>query len=453
MNTIAAISTANSAGGIGTIRISGSQAIEVADRVFRAADSKSLSELPGYHAKFGHAYSSSQKLDQVVALVFRAPHSYTGEDVVELSCHGGLYLVSRLLEAVLTAGAAPAEAGEFTKRAFLNGKMDLTSAESVMQLIAASGEQAAAASLNQLEGNLYQEIQHVLQKLLDCSANMAAWVDYPDEDIPDLEESSLAAILEECHSRLVALLNSYQQGQAILEGIDTVIAGRPNAGKSTLMNLLSGREKSIVTDVPGTTRDIVEDTVRLGNLVLHLSDTAGLRESSDTIESIGIRRAYDKIKQAQLVIAVFDASEVLNPEDLDLIRLCKDRTALAVINKTDLLPQIDTRLVSEAFPKTVMISAGSGQGLAQLAEAAEALLGTADFDPSAPMLAGERQKNCCKQALAALDEAWNGLLNGITYDAVNVSVDDAIDALLSLTGEKATQAVVDQVFSNFCVGK
>lgn len=453
MNTIAAISTANSAGGIGIIRISGEQAIAVADKVFHAADGAMLSSLKGYRAKFGHIMDGAQRLDQAVALVFRAPHSYTGEDVVELSCHGGLYLVRRVLEAVLKAGAAPAEAGEFTKRAFLNGKMDLTAAESVMRLISASGAQAASASLNQLEGRLYQEIKEILFKLMDCSANMAAWVDYPDEEIPDLEESALLELLAECRERLAALLERYNQGQAVLEGIDTVIAGRPNAGKSTLMNLLSGREKSIVTEIPGTTRDIVEDTVRLGNLVLHLSDTAGLRRSDDKVEAIGIKRAYDKMNQAQLVLAVFDLSCPLCDEDRELITLCAGRPAIAVVNKSDLTPCWPVEEVTSSFPEAAIISAGQGNGLEALTRAAEQLLGTADFDPAAPMLAGERQKNCCHTALHTLNEAHESLKAGFTYDAVNVLIDDAIDSLLSLTGEKATEAVVNQVFSNFCVGK
>lgn len=453
MNTIAAIATANSAGGVGMVRISGEDAIKIADRVFHGSDGRPLKGLPGYCARFGHVFAEGKKLDQAIALVFREPRSYTGEDVVELSCHGGLYLVGRMLEAIFAAGAAPAQPGEFTKRAYLNGKMDLTSAESVMQLISASGAQAAAASLSQLEGALYREITEVRDALLDCSANLAAWVDYPDDEIPELEEAALSSVLGHNRARLAALLARSQQGQAVLEGVDTVIAGRPNAGKSTLMNLLSGKEKSIVTDLPGTTRDIVEDTVRLGNLVLRLSDTAGLRQSSDAVESIGIRRAYHKIRQAQLILAVFDASQPLNEEDCALVDQCSARTAIAVINKTDLPSCIETERITAAFPKTVMISAGSGQGLADLTAAAEELLGTAAFDAGAPLLAGERQCDCCRKALAALEEAETALAMGITYDAVNVSLDGAIEALLRLTGEKITEAVADQVFANFCVGK
>lgn len=453
MQTIAAISTANSPGGIGVIRISGEQALAVADSIFRSADGSRLQALPGYQAKFGHIWDKTEKIDQAVALVFRSPHSYTGEDVVELSCHGGLYLVTRVLEAALGAGAVPAGPGEFTKRAFLNGKMDLTSAESVMHLISANGAQAAAASLQQLEGNLYHKIKAVLESLLTCSANLAAWVDYPDEEIPDLDIDTLSALLHQNASTLRTLLERYDQGQAVLGGIDTVIAGHPNAGKSTLMNLLSGRQKSIVTDVPGTTRDVVEETVKLGNLTLRLSDTAGLRQSNDAVESIGIRRAYEKLSQAQLVFAVFDRSEPLQEEDRDLIRLCTDRPAVAVINKSDLPPVWEESEITSLFTHAVTISAQKEQGIAQLAQEAEALLGTAGFDPAAPLLAGERQRNCCRQSLCALEEAQAALQTGLTYDAVNVSIDAAIDALLSLTGEKATQAVVDQVFSTFCVGK
>lgn len=451
--TIAAVATGNAAGGLGVIRISGEKAIEIADKVFKPQDGSSLSDLKGYRAKFGSIVFDGETFDDAVALVFRAPKSYTGEDVVELSVHGGLFIVERTLEAVFAAGAIPAEAGEFTKRAFLNGKMDLTQAESVADLISAQGETAAKASYNALQGALSNKINGVLESLTDCSASMAAWVDYPDEEIPDLDDSALADTLKSAGETLGELLKTYENGQAMIQGIDTAIVGRPNAGKSTLMNLLSGRDKSIVTTIEGTTRDVVEDVVRLGELVLHLNDTAGLRESNDEVESIGIERAYQKMESAMLVLPVFDCSRELNADDLDLINKCKNKKAVAIINKTDLPTAADISLITSAFERCVFISAKNCRDTAELEKAIKETIGASDFDASAPMLANQRQKLCCQRALEDITEAAGCIDLGITRDAVNVLIDDAINELLSLTGKKATVEVVNNIFSKFCVGK
>lgn len=450
--TIAAVATGNSAGGIGVIRISGDCAIEIADKIFKPADGSKLCDLAGYRAKFGNVFCSGEAADDAVALVFRAPKSYTGENTVEISVHGGLYIVQKTLEAAFEAGAVPAEPGEFTKRAFLNGKMDLTQAESVAQLISANGETAAKASYNLLQGSLSRQIDGVLQNLVDTSALMAAWVDYPDEEIPELEESELEKSLETAAASLEKLLAGYENGQIMTQGVDTAIVGKPNAGKSTLMNLLAGREKSIVTDIAGTTRDIVEESVRLGSITLRLSDTAGIRESDDTVEAIGIRRALDKIESAELVIAVFDNSRPLDENDLKLIEKCRGKKAVAAVNKIDLN---SGRLapVEEAFAKTVYISAKGDEYLDEVSRAVEEVLGVSDFDSAAPMLANRRQKQCCKNALQSVNEALGALHAGMTYDAINVMTDCAVDELLEFTGKKATTEVVNNIFSKFCVGK
>ncbi len=452
--TIAAIATGNSAGGIGVIRISGDNAVEIANKVFEPMNkNSSLLNLEGYRAKFGNIIYNNEKIDNAVALVFRAPKSYTGEDVVELSVHGGIFIVEKTLEAVLNAGAIPADAGEFTKRAFLNGKMDLTQAESVADLISAEGEAAAKASFNALQGSLSNKISNVLTSLTDCSALMAAWVDYPDEEIPELKEENLRETLVNAKDVLTDLIENYENGQTMIQGVDTAIVGRPNAGKSTLMNLLVGREKSIVTKIAGTTRDIVEESVRLGNIVLHLSDTAGIRESDDVVESIGIQRAFDKMDSASLVVAVFDSSKELNDDDIKLIEKCKGKKAVAVINKTDLDEVANTDLIKNAFKEVVYISAKHTDDTKPLEDAIKNVLGVSGFDASAPILANRRQKNCCKNALDNINEAIGALDLGLTYDAINVMADSAIDELLSLVGKKATVEVVNNIFSKFCVGK
>lgn len=453
MKTICAIATGNSAGGIGVIRISGDNALAVADRVFSAKDGSALSKLDGYRAKFGSVIIDNQKSDDAVALVFRAPKSYTGEDVVEISVHGGIFIVEKTLEAVLSAGAEPAEPGEFTKRAFLNGKMDLTQAESVADLISAQGETALRASYNVLQGSLSNKINSVLENLMDCSALMSAWVDYPDEEIEELSPENLISTLENAKADLSELVDNYDNGQAMLQGIDTVICGRPNAGKSTLMNALSGKNKSIVTQIAGTTRDIVEETVRLGTLVLHLNDTAGIRKSDNVVETIGIQRALDKIDSAVLVIAVFDSSLELSTDDYDLITKCYGKKAVAIINKTDLPPVADTSVIESSFKKVLYMSAKNNDGVSELESAVKDVLGIDSFDASAPMLANQRQKQCVKNALNHIDEALSASVVGLTFDAVNVMIDSAVDDLLTLTGRKANIEIVNNIFKNFCVGK
>lgn len=452
-STICAIATGNAPGGIGVIRISGDNAIEIASKVFAPMDNSSLTDLGGYRAKYGNLIIDGKPADNCVALVFRAPRSYTGENVVELSVHGGVLVVQKALEAVLNAGAVPATAGEFTKRAFLNGKMDLTQAESVAELISAEGEQAMKASFNALQGALSTKINSVLEKLLDSSALMAAWVDYPDEEIPELEDEELMQTLKTVANELKSLLDGYDNAQTITNGVDTAIVGRPNVGKSSLMNMLTGTDKSIVTHIEGTTRDIVEESVRLGGIVLHLRDTAGLRESDDLVESIGIEKAYKALDNAQLVLAVFDSSQELTPSDIELIKKCADKRSIAIINKSDLESKINADEISPCFSKTVFISAKNNEGLDDLEQAVTNLLRVAEFDSSAPMLANARQRTNCINAYDNIIEAIDSLSLGMTFDAINVLIDSAIEELLSLTGKKATVEVVNNIFSKFCVGK
>lgn len=453
MSTIAAVSTGMAAGGIGIVRISGENAIQIADSIFSSVSGKKIADISGYSALYGKAVDGEQTLDTAVALLFRAPKSYTGEDVVEISCHGGLYITKRVLRAALSAGAVPAEPGEFTKRAFLNGKMDLTGAESVMNIISAQGEEAEKIALGILEGGLFKEIKKISDKLLYDMALLSAWVDYPYEEIDELSSENLGGDIRSSIESLEKLINNYDTGKIIIEGVDTAIVGRPNVGKSTLMNLLSGTERSIVTEIEGTTRDIVEDTVTLGGIVLHLSDTAGVRETDDAVESIGVERAVKRLQNAQLVLAVFDASRPLSDDDRRLIALCKNKNSIGIINKTDL---VENYLIDELdgnFRKLVFISAKTGNGKEQLSEAVAELLGTANFDTGAASLINERQLNCCKNALTALKEAEEALKIGLTMDAVTVCLDSAIENLLVLTGEKATETVVNEIFAHFCVGK
>lgn len=451
--TIAAIATPNAPGGIGIVRISGENGIEIASKIFKPVSGRPLTESRGYCAHFGNVYDNNEKIDEAVCLVFRAPKSYTGEDTAEISCHGGLYITKRVLRAALDAGAMPAEAGEFTKRAFLNGKLDLAAAESVMSLIGATGKQAATAALNTLDGNLSREIRKCADNIIGVCASLAAWVDYPDEDIEETNGADMLPIFEETRAALDGIIRRYDCGRAVTDGVDAVIVGKPNVGKSTLMNMLTGFERSIVTDIAGTTRDVVEERIVLGEIVMRVADTAGIRETENVVENIGVNLAKRRLERAELVLAVFDGSSPLNADDFDIISQCSGKRAVALLNKSDLPLAADRKIIDEAFANTVELSASTGEGRDELEKAIRSIFKTNEFDPNAACLTSERQRQCCVNALGHIDEAIAALNMGVTLDAVNVCADCAIDALLELTGDKATSAVVDEVFSRFCVGK
>lgn len=451
--TIAAIATGNSAAGIGIIRISGDEAISIAQKVFVAMDSTPLEEMKGYTAKYGKVYSNGESFDNAVALVFRAPHSYTGEDVVEISVHGGKYILQKTLQAVLDAGARSARPGEFTKRAYMNGKLDLAQAEAIASLISAQGKIAAETSYNMLRGSLGGEIEKVVQMLVDFSSLISAWVDYPDEEIPELEHEKFIEELEKIRDYLGKMLDNYENGLILTQGVNTTIVGKTNVGKSTLMNMMCGQNKSIVTDIEGTTRDVVEGTVRFGDLVLHLADTAGFRQNCDPIEVMGMDMALDKIALSRLIIAVFDASRPLNGYDETVIKCCRGKASVAVINKIDLPSVIDEEKIKEKIDNIVYLSAYNQTGAEELEKAIIKAIGVDDFDYNMPLIITERQRECVKYAKIDVEDAIKGLNYGVSYDAVNVTIEYAIDELLSITGKRATKEVVDSIFRNFCVGK
>lgn len=452
-STVAAIATPQNTGSIGVIRISGENAIKIADSIFEPTGKRRLTDLEGYRAAHGCIVFEGEKIDECIALVFRAPKSYTGENVVELSCHGGLFVLRKVLRAVFAAGAEPAGPGEFTKRAFLNGKLDLTEAEAVMELINAQNEQGAKASLCALEGALSKKIDMFSKRLISASAQLSAWVDYPDDEIEELGEDALLSTLSAVENALISLLAHFDAGAAVTRGVETAIIGKPNVGKSALMNLLSGCEKSIVTGIEGTTRDIVEDTVNLGALVLRLADTAGIRSTKDEVEKLGVERAKSRLERAGLVFAVFDLSRPLDKEDEEIISLCSGKRVIAILNKNDLPVLANEERLKSLFPVHTELCALSGGGLEELEEKAERLLCTKELDTSGGILSTERQRKNAESALESVKQARLALESGLTLDAVNVCIDDAIGFLLELKGEKATDAVIDEVFSSFCVGK
>lgn len=453
-STIVALATPPGEGGIAVVRLSGSGALAVAARVFIPQNAeKRVENAKGYTAMYGRFVAKGEVLDEGVALFFRAPRSYTGEDVAELSCHGGTVVAAALIEACIAAGAAPAGPGEYTRRAFLNGRISLTQAEAVMGLIGAAGRQGAALAQNALGGALARQIEEYKQTLVALAGHLAAWVDFPEEDVPALQAGTLAETLGGLLGGMQRLVNGYGAGAVLRQGVDTAIVGSPNVGKSTLLNLLAGFDRAIVTPIAGTTRDVVEQAVMLGGIRLNLFDTAGLRATEDVVEAEGIRRSRQTLAQAGLVLAVFDGSAPVSAQDKELAAQCAGRPAIALVNKSDLAQKFDVSEIEGGFARVIGLAAGQGQGLDQLAAAVRGVLGVEDLDLNAPCLVSQRQLAAAVQAQNALAEALDALQGGFGLDAVSVCTDDALAALCRLSGEDAGEAVIEEVFSTFCVGK
>ena len=455
-STIAAIATAPGAGGIAIVRLSGPESYEVAAKVFRPANpAKKVAEAKGYTAMFGAFVEGEEAFDEGVALFFRAPHSYTGEDVVELSCHGGSAVARRVGGGRSAGGGTsspPPAPGEYTRRAFLNGKLSLTQAEAVMDIISADGRQGAALANASLNGALARKIAAQKDALTALQAHLAAWVDFPEEDVPELSQSHLCDVLGGVEQELDALIQSYDAGAVLREGVDCAIVGKPNAGKSTLLNLLAGFDRAIVTPVAGTTRDVVEQAVQLGDVRLNLFDTAGLRQTEDEIEAEGIRRSWKKLDEAGLILAVFDGSERPTREDLELAQRCAGRPAIALVNKEDKPTRFDAELIAPYFAMVLPVCCQEEGARKVIAAAVARLLGTNQIDPHAASLSGQRQLSAATRARDAVAGALDAA-QGLGLDAVSVCVDDALDALCELTGENASEAVINEVFERFCVGK
>ena len=453
MSTICAISTPVAVGGISVIRISGNDAVNIAEKIFVPFSKKPVSQMLGYTCAYGKVIFNGRTIDDALLTVFLAPKSYTGENVAEISCHGGIFVTKEVLRACIASGAEPAEPGEFTKRAFLNGKLSLTQAEAVMDVISAEGKQALNSANLAHEGVLFKKIKSTTDDLVKILSELAAWVDYPEEDLPSVENDVLATSLNTAISQLNLILCDYDSGLIFRNGVDTAIVGRANVGKSSLMNMLLGFDRSIVTDIAGTTRDVIEESARLGGVVLKLSDTAGIRQTDDKVESMGVDLAKKKLENARLVIAVFDASEELTHEDKRLLDEIKDKQCVIVLNKTDLQAKISEDDFAEYKKPVVLISAKEQKGKKDLENAVLSILKLDNVNSDTTVFTNERQKNCVEKAKNSLELALNALNLGETLDAVTVTISKACDFLLELTGEKATEAVIDEVFHNFCVGK
>ena len=460
-STICALATPPGAGGIAVVRVSGPEAYAVVGEIFTPRNpAKQVAEAKGYTAMLGHYHLRGEEMDETIALFFRAPHSYTGEDVIELSVHGGNAMAQGLLEALYLAGAAPAGPGEFTRRALENGRMSLTQAEAVMEIISAEGRQGAALAKSALDGALARRIAGIQAALQTLAAHLTAWIDYPEEDVPEVSQAELIATLSEQRDTLDQLIAGYGAGAVLRRGVDCVLLGRPNVGKSTLLNLLAGFDRAIVTPIAGTTRDVLEQAVMLGDtgIRLNLFDTAGVRdvgEHGDAVEAEGIRRSWKKLDEAGLVLAVFDAAQPLNDADLEIAHRCQNRPALAILNKEDLADSTENaaQTLQPYFKKVITLCAKEADSLQPLTDAVAELLGTAQLDPGAAQLCSARQLAAATRARDAIAEAMKARQAGFGLDATGICLTDALQALCDLTGEDASDATIEEVFETFCVGK
>ena len=455
-DTIAAIATALSESGISVIRISGPEAIAAADRIYRSkTGKKKLSDQESHTIHYGYIQQDGQIIDEVLVLLMRAPHTYTREDVVEIDCHGGILVTRRILEAVLAQGVRAAEPGEFTKRAFLNGRIDLSQAEAVGDIIRAKSDLALASSLSQLRGSLLTKIREVRETLLRKLAYIEAALDDPEHYELEGFDEELEETLGQETKVLRKLYESAESGRMMKEGIRTVIVGRPNVGKSSLLNALLGEERAIVTDIAGTTRDTLEETITLGGICLNIIDTAGIRESSDTVERIGVDRARDALRQSDLVIYVADGSEALDANDEEIIEMIRDRKALVILNKTDLATKLTAEELEEKTGRPVIpISAREGTNLEAIEESIRKMFfaGEISFNDEV-YITNVRQRQTIGEALAALGRVEESLEAGMPEDFYSIDLMAACEALGLITGETAREDLVDTIFREFCMGK
>ena len=456
-DTIAAIATAVSEAGISIVRISGKQAIETAARIFRSGKKDFvLEEQPSHTIHYGFIYDGEERVDEVLLLLMKGPHSYTGEDTVEIDCHGGVYVTRRILETVIRHGARLAEPGEFTKRAFLNGKMDLTQAEAVGEIISSRNAYALHTSVEQLKGSVKEAIGNFRKEILYHLAFIESALDDPEHISLDGYAETLGGVVNKLRGQMQRLIATFDNGRMCREGIRTVIIGKPNAGKSSLMNVLVGEERAIVTDVAGTTRDTLEEQIQINGISLNIIDTAGIRKTEDTVEKIGIQRAVASMEKADLILYVADGSVPLNESDEEIIDLIRDRKAIVLLNKTDLetvVTEEDLRARVGAHP-VLSISAREEKGIDQLEEVLKDLFfqGEISFNDQV-CITNLRQKQLLEESLAALDRVEESLQMGMPEDFYSIDLMDAYEKLGRITGEAVDDDLADEIFAKFCMGK
>lgn len=455
-DTIAAIATAMTSSGIGIVRISGEDAFSVIDRIYRSKSGlKKLSECKSHTIHYGYIYDEEELIDEVMVLLMRAPNSYTREDSIEIDCHGGVYVMKRILETVIRYGARPAEPGEFTKRAFLNGRIDLTQAESVIDVINSKNEFALQSSLSQLKGSVKDDIYQIREKILHEIAFIESALDDPEHISLEGYPKQLDSIIEEQIREIQYLLDSADNGRMLKEGINTVIVGKPNVGKSSLLNSLVGSDRAIVTDIAGTTRDILEEQISLSGITLNLIDTAGIRDTSDVVERIGVDRAKEYAGQADLIIYVVDSSVELDENDFEIMEFLRDKKFLILLNKSDLNPIVGERDInSHISGDIIQVSAKQNIGIDLLEKKIKDLFfdGKIVFNDEI-YITNIRHKNCLQDSFHSLKLVRQGIEDGMPEDFYSIDLMDAYEALGKIVGESVEDDLVNEIFSKFCMGK
>ena len=450
-DTICAIATGMGQSAIGIIRISGEDAIEKADKIFRGK--RRLSELQSFTASFGGIYDGDKKLDEVIALVMRGPHTYTTEDTVELDCHGGPLVMKRVTELLIREGIRPAEPGEFTKRAFLGGRIDMTEAEAVMDVISAENDMALASSLEQLSGSLREKTVSLRDRILHETAFIESAIDDPENYSLDGYSEKLDDIIEGLSKEIESLISTSDEGRIIREGIRTAIVGRPNVGKSSIMNMLTGTDRAIVTDIEGTTRDTLEEYINLGGITLKLIDTAGIRDTEDVVEKIGVDRAIESMEAADLIMLVLDSSESLTDNDRELISRLRDKRYIVLINKSDLAQKLDTAELGE-LQNVLYISAKSGRGLDEIRETIREMFFKNEIDFNNQLyITNARHKAALVRAAESLGRVRESIGAGVGEDFYTIDMMAAYESLGEIIGETLEDDLADKIFKDFCMGK
>lgn len=457
-DTIAAISTPPGTGGIGIIRVSGKDAIDIVKKIFVTPKKKDLCKVKSHTIHYGHIHQlkSRQIIDEVLVAVMKKPHTYTCEDIVEINCHGGIVSTRNVLEEVLRSGARLAEAGEFTKRAFLNGRVDLVQAEAIIDIIRSKTNVELDSAVHQLEGSLSSEITGIRGELINLAAHLQAAVDFPEDDIRELSPEVLKQSLEKISKRMDHLIQTADMGKIIRDGLSTVIIGKPNVGKSSLLNALVRDKRAIVTEIPGTTRDIIEEYVNIKGVPLKIVDTAGIRETDDIVERIGVEKSKEFVQKADLVILLLDGSEALNENDKEIIRLVKNKKVIVLINKADMEMKIDYAYVKQRFKEDVVfsISVKEGNGLEKLEDTIREMFFGGEIDVAHDIvITNVRHKDSLIKARQSIENGLNSVIIGMPTDMISIDIKDTIENLGEIVGLTVSEEIVDRIFQEFCLGK